>query len=1375
MKIRLHIYLVIPILTTFSPALMAQNNFSNPFAKEWKIEKVDLPGLGFEEIVQDSFGFLWIGTGNGLIRYDGVRAKTFVHEPDNPNSLSSDDISDLYLENEQYLWIGCYARGGLNRMDLYSGLVSHYLDSVSIWEIVVDTRGNIWAGSYPPGLYRIDPKTGYTKYFPTPMRGSTFASIHTIIQDRDGIIWIGGPAHVGSLGIWQYVPELDTLQLHEFQHEPHDLSDGLVTALLEDSHGKFWVGTSQGRLYQVDRKTSKLSPVELLQSSHGAQISTIFEDKGHQIWILTWDGIFRIDPLTGQQSYFGRNVPGHQTPSDVSWTIFQSQDSVFWIGTGRRGGILFKLYQTTPQLTNFALNGLSTYSFLENTSSDNPEVWIGTDDGLVLFDLSKGQKKHYTQEHFLPGVTERVIIHSLCQGTDSSLWAACLSKNDARHNGLLNFDTQEEIFRYYPIPYDSLQIKSEHRPPYNSILDLEADRSGGVFIATLGYGLKLFDSAKNQILSYKQKLDDPFGIQANIIVDLYHNQLGELFVAGRDEKPPYIYGKGMVKFLARMSPGTRVFTEIDLPASLKYSNVFFREEIFQNESGNTWIQTRSDLLQLDSQLNFVKIVTSTNSDLLPVAIQQAIIDDDQFWIKGENLIYRFDPVTENITSNIIRFQNPKKDFHELNYFHELNLGNALRLQDGTILFAADSGFLRLNPHLPMESYPARISFASFDILQHNASHLNLPVNLLNVDKKIILSHDENNFTINFFIPDYRDQENNSYKFRLDNYDEFWHETSTPEAIYRSVPPGEYEFKVQATGYRHTAAFDNSIQIIILPPWYWAWWSKSLYLASFLFLTYGIYRYQLKRQLAIAEASRLKELDTFKSRLYTNITHEFRTPLTVILGMAEQLQDKIITSGKEGLQMINRHGNHLLHLVNQILDLQKLEADALPVNMIQGDIVSYLKYLVESFQSYAESKNIQLQCSSHPEAVMMDYDPQKIQDIFSNLVSNALKFTLSGGSINIDCSQEKGNQLKIRVRDNGIGISEEKLPHIFDRFYQADDSSIRRAEGTGIGLALTRELVKLLGGEISVKSIPGAGSEFTVLLPIHQSAPVVTSPLPDTEPKIASLDPVIPRPLQESANLMDLPQILIIEDNPDVVQYIVSVLNDDYHITTASDGKKGLEQALQYIPDLIISDVMMPQMDGFQVLNTLKQDTRTSHIPIILLTAKADIDSKLEGLQYGADAYLTKPFHKAELLVRIQSLLTKKQRLQAHYLQLYGVVKDAHSEAEVEKISIPENEFIAKIRSIINDHLDDSTFGVDQLGHLMAMSNSQLYRKLMSQTGHSAQALIQSIRLSKAKELLTKTENNVSEIAYDCGFNDPEYFSRVFKKETGFSPTDYRNN
>ena len=637
-------------------------------------------------------------------------------------------------------------------------------------------------------------------------------------------------------------------------------------------------------------------------------------------------------------------------------------------------------------------------------------------------------------------------------------------------------------------------------------------------------------------------------------------------------------------------------------------------------------------------------------------------------------------------------------------------------------------------------------------------------------------HDHNNPELRYIGLEYTQPQKIAYAYKMLGIDSDWIMNGHNQVTrYTRLEPGHYNFLVKAANREGTWSHPKSEKFTIVPPWWATTTARIGYLMSALLLLLAVRSNELRRKLSEVEAKRLLELDSLKSKLYSNITHEFRTPLTVILGLADQLQEKVNESGKEGLQMIQRNGNRLLNLVKQMLDLQKLEAGAMSVNETQGDMIQFLKYLVESFHSYAESKNIRLQFSAGKDALFMDFDPEKIQDIFSNLVSNALKFTPSGGLIDITCETVLNKQFRIAVRDTGIGIPAEKLPKIFDRFYQADDSSVRRAEGAGIGLALTRELVQLLAGEISVTSVFGSGSEFTVLLPIHQTAPLFTEPMTGHAPEQTFMDGFIPSRIQEPSPSNGLPQLLIIEDNQDVVKYLHAVLQEDYQLQTAPDGVEGIDHARGNIPDLIISDVMMPRMDGYQVCNILKQDTRTSHIPLILLTAKADMDSKLEGLQYGADVYLIKPFIKEELLTHIRSLLDQKERLYAHYRQLYGVGKESTDPAEgISTISEPENEFIQKVQRVIFDHLDDSMFSVGQLCHAMVMSNSQLYRKLKAHTGLSAHDLIQSVRLSHAQILLKKTEDTIVSIAYTCGFNDPEYFSRVFKKEFGFSPSEYRN-
>ena len=520
-----------------------------------------------------------------------------------------------------------------------------------------------------------------------------------------------------------------------------------------------------------------------------------------------------------------------------------------------------------------------------------------------------------------------------------------------------------------------------------------------------------------------------------------------------------------------------------------------------------------------------------------------------------------------------------------------------------------------------------------------------------------------------------------------------------------------------------------------------------------------------------QKEKLEEQDEMKSRFFTNISHEFRTPLTVISGMTNQIKNKPDKWLDRGLPMIEQNTQSLLHLINQILDLRKLESKELKANLVQGDVVKYLQYISESFQSFAESNGLQLHFLSAVGSLFMDYDPDKLLRIVSNLLSNAIKYTPEGGQVYFHISEMEENgqaHLKISVKDTGIGIAEEKMPHIFDRFYQVDDSATRKGEGTGIGLALALELIKLLNGRIEVNSSLGKGSTFVVLLPVANEALVAANPLPNFAALPIS-DTTTPQLSPANQKEKEFPSILIVEDNPDVAQYLMACLEGMYQLELAGNGQIGIDTALEQVPDLIISDVMMPEKDGFELCDTLKNDERTSHIPIILLTAKADFDSKIRGLKKGADAYLTKPFEPEELQVRLEKLLESKERLQAKYANLANESSDLGSE---ERQSM-EGAFVEKFVEIVTQNISDENFGIVQLCKSLGMGRTQVHNKIKALTGKSTSLFIRSIRLQKARQLLQTSDMNISEVGYEVGFVSPSHFSRFYAEEFGEPPTQTR--
>ncbi len=542
--------------------------------------------------------------------------------------------------------------------------------------------------------------------------------------------------------------------------------------------------------------------------------------------------------------------------------------------------------------------------------------------------------------------------------------------------------------------------------------------------------------------------------------------------------------------------------------------------------------------------------------------------------------------------------------------------------------------------------------------------------------------------------------------------------------------------------------------------------------------------QRQKELEQHESERLLELDKLKTNLYTNITHEFRTPLTLILGPVRKMLAKPekISTGElvNNLKLVQDNGQRLLSLVTQILDLQKLEARQVQPQYMQADMMALLNYLVDSFQSLVESKNITLDIECVPDLLMMDYDRDMFQKIFSNLLANAIKFTPDGGAVHVT-AVASARWLELAVSDTGIGIPEEKLDSIFNLFYQVDNTSTRNQEGTGIGLTLVKELVELSGGNIRVESTPGTGSTFRVKLPIHQDAPVAESQNYSTIEKYSKPDHgsaiAIAYPVSDKSD--STPLILVVEDNPDVARYIGSCLERDYRIQYATNGKRGIEQALESIPDLVISDVMMPEVDGFEVCRFLKEDARTSHIPVILLTALSEIQDRLEGLRRGADAYLTKPFFEEELIITVEQLLRLRQILQKRYTGISVPSNLTHAKTSESLSGAPEifdipkeDAFMTQVLDIIRKHTENAEFTVDQLNREMGMSNTQLFRKLKALTALSATQLIRQVRLDRAKELLRTSNLTVAEIAYQTGFTDPSYFTRIFSREIGVTPTEF---
>ena len=660
--------------------------------------------------------------------------------------------------------------------------------------------------------------------------------------------------------------------------------------------------------------------------------------------------------------------------------------------------------------------------------------------------------------------------------------------------------------------------------------------------------------------------------------------------------------------------------------------------------------------------------------------------------------------------------------------------------------------------------------------------------LTNTNK--VFSFKNNNISFIFASPCFDKSDDNQFQYFLESNDDGWSEwTKATEKEYTNLSSGDYKFHVRSKNIYGILGKEAVYSFTILSPWYFSWWTYIIYAFIFLGILFLIRQLELKRlnkkhllELELVKYEKLKELDQLKSQFFANISHEFRTPLTLILGQIDSVMSSSIDVKEKGkLQVADRNANRLLTLINQLLDLSKLEAKSMSLNTEQHNIVSFLKSLFFSFESLAESKKITLKFETQFENIPLVFDPDKMEKVFYNLISNAFKFTSANGEISV-CLKVINAIIEIKIKDTGIGIPSDRLSHVFDRFYQIDSSITREHEGTGIGLALTKELIELHKGSITVLSKEGEGTEFKIQLPLgnfnfeKENLVGLSSnkfPVKENLSRFELVDSNAKSGNHLISNIIKTKGekvkeiLLIVEDNSDVRSYIREQTESEYHILEASNGLEGINQARENIPDIIITDVMMPKMDGYQFSKEIRNDEKTSHIPIIMLTAKAGLDDKIEGLETGIDAYLTKPFSSKELKVRIKNLIIQRKELRRRFSQA-TVIKPS----EVTKTSV-DQVFLEKTIKIIEAHFEDEQFGVESLSTEVAMSVSQLNRKLNALIDQPAGQFIRSLRLQRAADLLKQNAGSIAEICYMVGFNDQAYFSRAFKKQFGKSPSEYK--
>jgi signal transduction histidine kinase/ligand-binding sensor domain-containing protein/DNA-binding response OmpR family regulator len=1233
--------------------------------------------------------------------------------------------------------------------------------------------GNLWIGTEEGGLNKFDSENRkFIHYKNNPNDPSSLSgnSIFSIYEDRNGILWIG--TSTGGLSKFNRESENFT----SFKYNPADsksISSNYVTSIFEDQAGSLWIGMKDGGLNKLDRKAgnfeqySKSSNISILSN----YIQLIYEDSEGIFWIGTDNsGVSVFNRKDKKFIWYQQNSNNPKSLTDNSIvSICEDRTGILWFGTWN-GGVnkyskIEKKFNTivhNPDNPN-SLSGNSIFPIHEDRFGD---LWIGTDiNGLNRINKKTNKFTRYFNNPADPNSISSNYISSICEDSFGNLWIGTYD------NGLNRFDrTTNKFVNLINIPSDPASISK------NAISQMFLDSNGDLWIGVQGGGIEKLVKGSDIFIHYKPDPKNSKSISPQTIFAINEDHSGNLLI-GSDGGGLSMLDKNKGEFIHfKNDPGNSF--------SISNNSV---SVIHRDKNGTLWIGTNGGGLNKFSQADKT-FIRFNEKNGLPNDMICGILEDDagNLWISTYKGLSRFDPQNENFRNFGVEDGLQGNEFNNWAFCKSKN---------GTMYFGGTNGLSFFHPDSLKDNLVVPpIVITDFQLL-HKPVQIGYDPNwertILQTSiaetKQIDLKYDDNIISLEFSALDFNNPERNQYAYFLEGFDKSWTRTTAKRRFvtYTNLDPGEYTFKVKGSnndGIWNEAG--TSLKILIHPPWWATWWSYILYGFVSILIFAGSTRFYLNRQrlntqLALEQehAKKLEEVDKMKSNFYANISHEFRTPLMLILGPVEKLISKVKDEdSQKQAGLIKGNAKRLLTLINQLLDLSRLEAGKLKLSASRGNIAQFVKGLAMEFESIAERKDISLKVLMEKEYVEAYFDKEKLEKIIANLLSNAFKFTPSGGRITVKLSETSSDQVEIIIRDSGIGIPKSELTKIFDRFYQVDGSHTREHEGTGIGLALTKELVELHKGNIFIDSVEGHWTEVKLNFPLgseHLTDAEIIATADFEMSKVENVDEFTKEDSEAedslSENLIDKTIVLVVEDNPDVREYIKDALTEHYHIEEAANGEQGLRKAEKFIPDLIVSDIMMPKMDGYEMTRQLRQNDKTSHIPIILLTAKSDKDSKLQGLGLGADDYLIKPFDSDELLARIKNLIETRRMLQ----EKFGAGIAILEKPQKEKLSCLDEQFMNRIMLVIEEHIAEEEFSIEEFGKDVGMSRSQMHRKLKALTGKSASVYLRTVRLIKAKQLIEEKKGTISEISYQVGFSSPAYFSRCFKDEFGRAPSEVK--
>jgi signal transduction histidine kinase/ligand-binding sensor domain-containing protein/DNA-binding response OmpR family regulator len=1346
--------------------------------RKYNFSRVDMKnGLSNNQvnsIYRDSIGFVWFGTTNGLNRFDGFTCKVFGNISNDTSSLEDNFVLEIFPLPGHNLFIGSRNAAAVFNAatETFYRNYTAYLGSLSLpvsrpLNIVIDKSGNYWFHFQKEGLYKYNVQSGKTLQYDVGQGPSSSFNIVHVNQDAGGGIWV-----IYNNGIIEQIEGTTLKRIHRISLFASQQKGTFDYRFIIDRQKKFWVwvnGEPDG-VYKIDPPANVVTHFHARNSQFRLKndlVRGVIQDVRGSVWIGTdHGGVNLVNELDNSNITYlesNENDNGSLGYNSVE-SIYQDNRGIVWVGTGKQGVSYlnenitqFELYRHEVGNPNSLPYNDITY-FLEDKKGN---FWIGTDGGgLLYFDRVRNRFTQYLHDPANPTSLSNNVVVSLCLDHENKLWIGTYLGGMDRFDG-------NTFTHFRNNPADPRSISDDR------IWHILEDSAHILWVGTLKGGLDRYDRKTNTFTHYSKTIA-PYAIHSNYISVIREDRQHNLWM-GTDDG---------VEVLNSQRNGFAHYTKTESVSSL--SNPLITD-IFEDSHGRIWVGTRSGLnLWSPQSKTFNRFYTT---DGLPDNIITNIGEDrnGNLWITTSKNLCQ---LLVHSSGKNVRFA--VRNFNETNNLQGGMFGESafMTTRHGEIVAGGSSGFniIDLEKITISKSQP-NLVFTNIE-LSNNAVNAGQVINRNVVLKKampyideISLDYNENVFSLEFVVLDF--SHTNQYAYKLEGFNKGWMYANSDnrKVTYTNLDPGTYYFKIKATNSNGLwGSEERTLKIFIKTPF----WRTPLAFIVYAMFIIGVLvlarRYVLEKanmRFEVAqqkkEAERIQALDAVKTKFFTNVSHEFRTPLSLIISPLDRLlRNNSDPDQKKQLQLVQRNAKRLLNLVNQLLDFRKMEVQEFHLQPTEGDIIQFINEVTCSFSDLSEMKNIALSFSANTERFSTFFDKDKLEKILFNLLSNAFKYTPRNGAITVAvtykpkvASQESA--IEINVSDTGIGIAPDKQEQIFERFFQNDVPANITHPGTGIGLAITKEFVKLHNGVIRVSSEPDKGTTFTVILPVLQSG---GNYLPKQAFPEAIVSTQVNGSASDTTNLPSrkaLPTILLVEDNDDFRFYLKDNLGPFYNVVEAENGQEAWEWLQEQTPDLIISDVMMPHMDGIELTKRVKKHPPLAETPVVLLTAMGDEEMQLESYRLGISDYIQKPFTFELLASRIKNLLSQKKQPLAN---LPKYIEMNPSEVEI----TPADEiFLKQVLKVVEKNMGKPEFTVEELSKELFMHRAGMYRKLLSLTGKSPVEFIRQMRLKRGAQFLEKSGMTIAEVAYEVGFNNPKKFSQYFKEEFGTTPSEYQRS